>query len=52
MNWALGYLKLNIRNFFTIWRKEGMYNDFYNSWSDDKRWNYNAQTYTAIFTFK
>ena len=32
--------------------RESMYYDFYNTWSDDKRWNFNAQTYTAIFTFK
>lgn len=32
--------------------KEGMYNDFYNTWSGDKRWNFNAQTHTATFTFK
>ena len=32
--------------------KEGMYNDFSNTWSDDKRWNFNAQTHTATFTFK
>ena len=32
--------------------RESMYHDFYNTWGDDERWNFNAQTYTAIFTFK
>jgi hypothetical protein len=31
--------------------KEDMYNAFYDTWSDDKRWKFDTETYTATFTF-
>ena len=44
--------KLTATYTFDFTGKEGMLKEFRNTWSDDKRWDFNTKPNTAIFTFK